>query len=93
MARHAVRLRIEGQVQGVGYRMWVVQMARSLGVDGWVRNRGDGSVEVLAIGEPPAVGDLGSACGVGPRGARVSAVTPSTAQDDGSVGFDQRATV
>lgn len=93
MARHAVRLRIEGDVQGVGYRWWVVEMARTLRVDGWVRNRQDGSVEVLAIGEPPAVGDLASACAVGPRAARVTAVKPSTAHDDGSVGFEQRASV
>jgi acylphosphatase len=93
MARHAVRLRIEGGVQGVGYRWWVVEMARTLRVDGWVRNRQDGSVEILAIGEPPAVGDLASACGVGPRGARVTAVTSSPAEDDGSLGFHQKATV
>ena len=93
MARHAVRLRIEGGVQGVGYRWWAVEAARTLGLDGWVRNRQDGSVELLAIGEPQAIGDLASACGVGPRGARVTAVKPSTAQDDGSVGFQQKATV
>jgi acylphosphatase len=93
MARTSVRLRIEGGVQGVGYRWWALEAARSLGLAGWVRNCRDGSVEILAIGEPPAVGDLASACGVGPRGARVTAVTSSAAEDDGSLGFHQKATV
>ena len=93
MARHAVRLRIEGGVQGVGYRWWVVEMARTLRVDGWVRNRQDGSVEILAIGDPTAIDDMAAACAMGPRAARVTAVVRSAAEDDGSKGFEERATV
>jgi acylphosphatase len=93
MARHAVRLRIEGGVQGVGYRWWAVEAALSLGLDGWVRNRHDGSVEVLAIGETQAIDDMASACAMGPRAARVTAVVRTPAEDDGSVGFEQRASV
>jgi len=92
MARTSVRLRIEGGVQGVGYRWWALEAARSLGLAGWVRNCRDGSVEILAIGEPQAIDDLAPACAMGPRPARVTAVVRSDAEDDGSVDFEQRAT-
>ena len=44
-------IRVEGKVQGVCFRDWAVDTARALGVAGWVRNRRDGSVELLAVGE------------------------------------------
>ena len=47
----AVRLRIRGRVQGVGYRVWAVQAGVRLGVRGWVRTRADGTVEALVIGD------------------------------------------
>jgi len=93
MARAAVRLRIEGRVQGVGYRWWTVAEATRLGLDGWARNRTDGSVEVLAIGAPDALDALATACAQGPSAARVTAVRRSPGEDDGSQGFDQRPTV
>jgi acylphosphatase len=93
MARTAARLRIEGRVQGVGYRWWATSRALALGVDGWVRNRADGSVELLAIGEPQALDALAAACRQGPSAARVTAVARSAAEDDGSRGFTERATL
>jgi acylphosphatase len=93
MPRAAVRLQIEGRVQGVGFRWWTVRQAQALGVAGWVRNRRDGSVEVLAIGEPKALEALIDACGRGPAGSEVRALTQSPAEDDGSTGFEERATV
>ncbi|GAB3628754.1 acylphosphatase [Pandoraea terrae] len=63
---------VRGQVQGVGYRAACVAAAREIGVVGWVRNCRDGSVEVLAQGEP---GQLLAMCDWmrhGPPGARVS---------------------
>ncbi len=91
MARGAARLLVEGHVQGVGYRWWAVETAGRLGLDGWVRNRADGSVEILAIGEAAAIEQLLRACGGGPPGAAVRAVRFEAAEDDGSAGFEQRA--
>jgi len=93
MAREAVRITVEGHVQGVGFRWWVVEQGRRLGLEGWVRNRRDGSVEVLAIGEVDDIVRLRGACGSGPAGATVRSVTVETATDDGSTGFEQKATL
>jgi acylphosphatase len=88
-----VRLIITGRVQGVGYRMWTERTAAALGIRGWVRNRADGSVELLAIGADTAVAELIDACSRGPRHATVSGVSVSDASDDGSFGFGARPTV
>jgi acylphosphatase len=68
---HAV---VEGRVQGVGFRYFVLEVAELLGVYGWVRNRWDESVEVLAEGDHAALEKLLDALGRGPRGASVFSV-------------------
>ncbi len=68
------RLIVTGRVQGVGYRDWAIDMGLRLGLAGWVRNRGDGSVEALIVGEEQAVGEMIAACRRGPAMARVDAV-------------------
>ncbi|MFN4013803.1 MAG: acylphosphatase [Reyranella sp.] len=68
------RLAITGRVQGVGYRDWAVATGQRLGLSGWVRNRTDGSVEALVVGEDDAVGKMIEACRRGPALARVDAV-------------------
>jgi acylphosphatase len=93
MGRSAISLRIEGRVQGVGYRWWAVGQARRLGLDGWVRNLRDGAVEALAIGEAEALDGFAAACKQGPSAARVTTVLRRPAEDDGSQGFEERATV
>ena len=93
MTRAAARLTIGGRVQGVGYRWWAVETARRLGLAGWVRNRTDGSVETLAIGEAAAIQRFVAACRQGPAHAAVSSVAVAPAEDDGSANFDQRATL
>jgi len=90
MERKATRLRIVGRVQGVGYRWWAERTAKGLGLSGWVRNCADGSVELLAIGAPPALEELVAACHEGPVGATVREVETLAAADDGSVGFETR---
>jgi len=68
------RLAITGRVQGVGYRDWAVTTGQRLGLTGWVRNRTDGSVEALVVGDDEAVGKMIEACRRGPSLARVDAV-------------------
>lgn len=65
---HAV---VSGRVQGVGFRWFVRQEARRLGVSGWVRNLPDGRVELTAGGEPGAVRRLLEHVRVGPSSAQV----------------------
>ncbi len=62
---------IRGRVQGVGYRAWTEYTALERGLEGWVRNCRDGSVEALFVGEPDAVAAMIELCRRGPPGARV----------------------
>jgi len=73
--RRTVTVKIEGRVQGVYYRAWTHDTARSLGLDGWVRNASDGSVEAVFSGPAPAVEEMLKLCADGPRDAKVTAVT------------------
>jgi len=68
------RLTITGRVQGVGYRDWAIEIGLRLGLTGWVRNRRDGAVEALIVGEEAAVGRMIEACRRGPSLARVDEI-------------------
>ncbi len=70
-----IRLFIEGRVQGVGYRAFLVREANALGLVGWARNRGDGSVEAVAAGPRAALNALIVAARFGPPGSRVDRVS------------------
>lgn len=70
----SLRLKIEGFVQSVGYRNFAVGEARRLSLDGWVRNRFDGTVEILVSGPTKAVEFFLGACMRGPVGAQVENV-------------------
>jgi len=93
MGRIAVRLIIKGSVQGVGYRWWAQGEARRLGLDGWVRNLHDGSVELVAAGPQAAVEQMVEACWSGPPAAAVHIVQRLAAGDEGPGGFSGRPTV
>jgi acylphosphatase len=63
---------IRGRVQGVGFRWFVREQGRLLGVRGWVKNRPDGSVEVTADGDAAALEALRARLASGPPGADVT---------------------
>jgi len=71
---------VRGRVQGVGFRWFVEREAHILGIAGWVRNRSDGTVEVLAMGTRDQLSGLRSRLREGPRAARVDDVEESEAQ-------------
>jgi acylphosphatase len=81
MSRAIIQVMITGRVQGVGYRAWVEYQAVASGLEGWVRNRKDGSVEALFAGNAKVVAEMVALCRHGPPGARVTAVTNETASE------------
>ena len=87
-----VTVRIEGRVQGVYYRAWTEENALALGLDGWVRNARDGSVEAAFSGPADKVADMLRRCERGPANARVTRVVITS--EGGSVpsGFRVRGT-
>ena len=76
------RVTIRGRVQGVGYRAWVDRQARRLGLQGWVRNRRDGSVEAVFEGAEEVVTNMIASCRRGPPSSRVDEVAEEAAQAD-----------
>ncbi|MEM2334509.1 MAG: acylphosphatase [Candidatus Caldarchaeum sp.] len=83
MPRVAVRVRVYGRVQGVFFRSSMKEVADELGVDGWVRNVEDGSVEALVVGEEEKVKKLVEWCHRGPPLAKVQRVTVEKTQEPG----------
>ncbi|QPF82321.1 acylphosphatase [Bradyrhizobium genosp. L] len=79
VARHVM---ISGRVQGVGYRAWVAEQATARGLEGWVRNRRDGSVEAVFSGAPDVVSGMIAACHRGPTFAHVDAVQAEPGHSD-----------
>jgi acylphosphatase len=69
------RYRVEGIVQGVGFRWFVQREAESLNLAGWVRNTTDGAVEVLAAGPAESLDLLVQHLSHGPKASRVTKVT------------------
>ena len=80
---HTLHVRIGGRVQGVGFRWFVREEARRLGLSGWVTNLSSGEVEVRAGGERSSLERLRRALQVGPSGAQVEHVQ-EVASDDAS---------
>ena len=70
----SIHLEVRGRVQGVGFRWYIVDKAQELQLAGWVKNRGDGKVELAAAGDAAALAMLEAAVAAGPPGARVEEV-------------------
>ena len=79
MDRAIRQVAIRGRVQGVGYRAWVDHQAQAYGLDGWVRNRRDGSVEALFSGPTEVVTKMVALCWRGPPSAQVDTVVEEEA--------------
>ncbi len=89
----AVSVRIHGRVQGVGFRAWTVSEAGRLGLDGWVRNRRDGTVEAVFAGPRADVERMLEACRRGPPLARVERMETRETSDPAAPGFRVLPTV
>jgi len=74
--------RVEGRVQGVGFRAWTLRAAQTLGLRGWVRNLPDGAVEVQVAGLPDVVSLMEAKLLGGPPGARVERVIPHNSAEE-----------
>ena len=73
-ARAILHVTIRGRVQGVGYRAWLEHQAMTAHLEGWVRNRRDGSVEAVFAGSPKVAAEMVALCRHGPPSAKVEAV-------------------
>lgn len=92
LSTRTIRVRVEGRVQGVGYRAFVDMRANELGLTGWVRNRRDGSVEAVLQGTHVQVEQMLGLCRKGPPAARVERVEIADEEIGAFQGFDVRPT-
>jgi acylphosphatase len=89
-AAAAKRWIISGTVQGVGFRYFVQNKARALGLSGWARNLDNGSVEVYATGKPKSLDELAAALHIGPSMAYVRSVEEKNEPVQSFAGFSIR---
>ncbi|MGO4388753.1 acylphosphatase [Microvirga sp. 2YAF29] len=95
-ANKTAHVLFHGRVQGVGFRSWTHHQAELHGLNGWVRNRRDGSVEAVFSGPDDLIDVMLKACHEGPRGSaveRVEALDGADAELSGGEGFEVRRTV
>lgn len=83
----AVHVIVRGKVQGVGFRAYTEMQARALKLDGWVRNRSDGTVEAMLAGEAAVIERMLIALRVGPPHSAVINVRSMPTDDPVEPGF------
>ena len=88
-----VRVWVSGRVQGVWFRGWTIETATRLALDGWVRNRRDGTVEALFSGDTGSVDEMIELCHDGPTHARVVRIDVFDEPGYEGRGFEPRSTV
>ena len=93
MQNQTVQVVISGRVQGVWFRAWTAREATALGLDGWVRNRMDGTVEAAFSGDQRHVEEMLGRCRAGPKAARVDDVREVAVSEPPRPGFHQLPTV
>jgi acylphosphatase len=86
--RRTVRWLLSGRVQGVGFRYFVRNLAREIGLSGRVRNLPDGRVEIEAAGDPEALARFEQEVRIGPPGARVTGVEREEERAEGRAPWD-----
>jgi acylphosphatase len=86
----SLRVHVKGFVQGVGFRDFLAGAAQHNKLDGWVRNRSDGSVEALVSGGTKAVEAFVAAAMRGPHGAKVEHVDLHNSEPPSEKGFNRR---
>ncbi len=86
----ATRFLVTGRVQGVGYRYFAMREAQALGIDGYVRNLPDGSVEVVAAGSAEVLRALADRLLQGPAFAQVESLERSDVPSPKGTGFSIR---
>ena len=84
------KVRLFGRVQGVFFRQWAVKLARSLGVNGWIHNARDGSVEAHIAGDEAAVAQMIEQMRRGPPQAHVEDMTIEEVEPEAVEGFSVR---
>ncbi len=89
----ARRIHIKGKVQAVWFRAWTIEQATELDLDGWVRNRLDGSVEAVAAGPADKIEELIARCHRGSPASRVDKVIVEETPGIVAAGFTQKPTV
>jgi len=82
-----LRVKVEGNVQGVGFRAFAVRQAVGLNLKGWARNLADGAMEAMVTGEVKDVEKFIQACMKGPAGAKVNNIDLLADTDSGGEGF------
>jgi acylphosphatase len=83
-------LRIDGRVQGVGFRASATHHMLELGLHGYARNTAAGEVEVVVEGEPEALDAFAAWCRIGPRLAHVTRVSVREEEPEGLSGVEVR---